>query len=112
VRALWRLILTTMAAVLGLWLARRAHRAQASSHAIIWFAGAALANHWLMEAWKLSWLEAVRPLLVGGAAASGLVVWGAIAWLVHLHPKRRDPWFRIPLFLVAVVAAIAGAPWG
>lgn len=109
---MFRLVVVAAAFGIAFWLARRARHATASSRAIAWFAGAALANHWLIEAWKLQALVPVRPLLIVAAALAGFAAWAAIVWLTHLEPRRRDPWFRYPLFFVAAITAIADAPWG
>jgi hypothetical protein len=115
---MFRAIMTGVVVLLAFWLARRARRAAGSpreygaSRAIAWFAASALAQHALMESWKLPWLDAARPLLLGATAFAGLIALVALLWLVHLHPRRRDPWFRFPLFAVAAITALAGAPWG
>jgi serine phosphatase RsbU (regulator of sigma subunit) len=107
-----RILLVAAALAAGFWIARRAARASGATRALATFAAAALANHGLAEAMKLDWLHAARPLLVASGAAAGLIAWFALAWLVHLHPRRRDPFFRIPLFGIAVITGFAGAPWG
>ena len=107
------IVLTVLAA--GYWAHRRARRAGGASgaaRALLWFAATAILQHALMEAWKVPWLAGPRPLLVAAAAVAGLAAWGSLAWLVHVHPRRRDPFFRIPLFLIALITGLAGAPWG
>lgn len=110
-----RIALVLVVLASGFWLARRARRAggaSGASRALVWLAAAALAHHVLIESWKPDWLAGLRPLLVFAAAAAGLAAWGAIAWLVHVHPRRRDPFFRWPLFGVAAIVALTPAPWG
>ena len=110
-----RILVVLAALAAGYWLARRARHAHGTgttSRALAGFALAALANLALMESWKLPELAGARPALVVAAAASGFLSWAALVWLVHQRPRRRDPYFRIPLFGLSAMTALAGAPWG
>ncbi len=105
-------MVAAVAIVTAFFVARRARRARASSRALAWFAAATLANDLLVEAWQAGWLAGARPLLIAAAALAGLAAWAALMWLVHLHPRRRDVFLRVPLLGIAAIVALTPAPWG
>lgn len=105
-----RFVLVALVFAVTYWAIRRAKAAREGSlpRALGFFAVAALVTHGLTETWKVAAFADVRPLLVAAAAASGLVTWWAVARLVHEIPRRRDPWFRVPVFLAAAAVALTG----
>jgi len=111
---MFRFLVATVVVMFGVWLARRGRRAAPGipARALPLLAIAALTNHLLIEACRPTWLAGLRPLFVAGAALAGLIAFGVIAYLIHRVPKRRDAFFRYPLFGIAWITAMAGAPWG